>query len=285
MKHLFLISTILLLYGFPVFSQSFVWKIKGKGTEFYIGGSVHILRDQDYPLPKEFYEAYDHSDILTTELDMNEMNNSSNATKIQQALMFQDDRTLSGVLSKDVYNKLDSLSNALGLNLKLMDKFKPSMIVIALTFQSLQKLGVTTEGVDTHFTVKAVNDNKSRLFLESFDEQLGFIKEMGEGNENEFVLYSIEDIENNEEVFTDLLETWKKGQQDLLNDQLLEFKSNYPDVYNTLVVKRNNNWMMSLEKYMETPEIEFVVVGAMHLVGSDGILAQLKKKGYNVSQL
>ena len=91
--------------------------------------------------------------------------------------------------------------------------------------------------MDTHFTEKAVNDKKSRLFLESFDEQLGFIKDMGEGNEDEFVLYSIEDIEKNEEVFTDLLENWKKGQQELLNDQLLEFKSNYPDVYNTLVLK------------------------------------------------
>ncbi len=285
MKHLFLICTILLLCNFLGFSQSFVWKIKGKGTEFYIGGSIHILRDQDYPLPKEFYEAYDQSDVLTTELDMNEMKNPSNSIKMQQALIFQDDRTLSGVLSKDVYNKLDSVSNAMGVNLKLMEKLKPSMVVISLSFQSLQKLGVTTEGVDTHFTEKAVNDKKSRLFLESFDEQLGFIKDMGEGNEDEFVLYSIEDIEKNEEVFTDLLENWKKGQQELLNDQLLEFKSNYPDVYNTLVLKRNNNWMMLLEKYMDTAEIEFVVVGAMHLVGKDGLLAQLKKKGYEVSQL
>ena len=110
---------------------------------------------------------------------MNEMKNPSNSIKMQQALIFQDDRTLSGVLSKYVYTKLDSVSKEMGLNLKLMEKLKPSMVVISLSFQSLQKLGVTTEGVDTHFTEKAVNDKKSRLFLESFDEQLGFIKDMG----------------------------------------------------------------------------------------------------------
>ena len=140
MKHLFLICTILLLCNFLGFSQSFVWKIKGKGTEFYIGGSIHILRDQDYPLPKEFYEAYDQSDVLTTELDMNEMKNPSNSIKMQQALIFQDDRTLSGVLSKDVYNKLDSVSNAIGCKFETHGKIKPSMVVISLSFQSLQSL-------------------------------------------------------------------------------------------------------------------------------------------------
>jgi uncharacterized protein YbaP (TraB family) len=36
---------------------------------------------------------------------------------------------------------------------------------------------------------------------------------------------------------------------------------------------------------MQTPEVEFVVVGAMHLPGPDGILQQMKDKGFNVNQL
>lgn len=285
MKHLFFTTAILLLISFAANSQSSVWKVEGNDTEFYIGGSIHILRIQDYPLPEEFYEAYDNSDILTTEMDMNEMNNPSNAMKMQQKLMFQDESTLSGVLSKDVYSKLDSVGKGLGLNIKVMDKFKPSMVIITLTFQSLQKLGVTTEGVDAHFTTKANRDEKSLLFLETFDEQLSFIESMGEGNENEFVLYSLEDIETNEKEFIDLIEDWKIGQQELIQDQMQDFKLNYPDIYQTLVVKRNNNWMTHLESYLKTPEVEFVIVGAAHLVGSDGVLNKLRQKGYTVSQL
>lgn len=285
MKHLIFTTTILLLTALTAHSQSSVWKVEGNNTEFYIGGSIHILRNQDYPLPDEFYEAYDKSEILTTEMDMNEMNNPSNAMKVQQKLMFQDGNTLSSVLSEKVYSKLDSVGKNLGMNIGAMDKFKPSMVIIALTFQSLQRLGVTTQGVDVHFTDKATRDAKSLLFLETFDEQLSFIESMGEGNENEFVLYSLEDIETNEKEFIDLIEEWRIGRQDLIEKQMQDFKLNYPDIYETMVVKRNNNWMSHLENYLKTTEVEFVVVGAAHLSGTDGVLNKLKQKGYKVSQL
>lgn len=285
MKHLFFTTAILLLISFTAYPQSSVWKVEGSDTEFYIGGSIHILRNQDYPLPDEFYEAYDKSDILTTELDMREMNNPQNAMKMQQKLMYQDEKTLRSVLSTEVYNKLDSVGKALGLNIKMMDKFKPSMVVITLTFQSLQKLGVTSQGVDAHFTDKATRDEKSLLFLETFDEQLGFMENMGQGNENEFVLYSIDDIENSENDFIAMIDDWKSGKDEILLNQIHEFKQNYPDIYETLVVKRNDNWMLHLEGYLKTPEIEFVVVGAAHLLGPDGVLNKLKEKGYTVSRL
>lgn len=285
MKHILFLSAILLLSSFLGFSQSPVWKIEGNGTSIYIGGSIHLLRNEDYPLPDGFYEAYDNSGILVTELDMNQMKNPANGIKMQQALMYQDEKTLSNILREDVYNKLDSISKDLGLNLRFMDKFKPSMVIISLSFQSLQKLGVTSEGVDAHFTDKAVRDKKPLFFLETFDEQLGFIESMGKGNENEFVLYSIKDIVSNKDEFLDMIEDWKSGQQKLMLDQLEDFRLNYPDIYETMVVKRNTDWMPHLENYFKTSEIEFVVVGAMHLVGPDGILNKLQEKGYKISQL
>ena len=43
--------------------------------------------------------------------------------------------------------------------------------------------------------------------------------------------------------------------------------------------------MSHLEDYLKTPEVEFVIVGAAHLVGSEGVLNKLKQKGFKVSQL
>ena len=285
MKHILFIFPVFFLSFFSGFSQTTVWKIEGNGNEFYVGGSIHILRDQDYPLPKAFDEAYNSADIITTELDMQEMNTPENGMKMQRALMYQDEKTLSTVLSETVYHKLDSVAKTLGMNLKMMDKFKPSMAIIALTFQSLQKLGVTSEGVDAHYTKQAQKDEKPMLFLETFDEQLAFIESMGKGNEDEFVLYSIEDMKNNEAEFVHLIEDWKTGKQELMLKQLNDFQLNYPDIYKTLLVERNNNWMSRLEDYLKTPEVEFVIVGAMHLMGSEGVLNLLKEKGYTVSQL
>ena len=64
-----------------------------------------------------------------------------------------------------------------------------------------------------------------------------------------------------------------------------DFKTDYPDVYESLLVVRNNNWMPQIERLFSTPETEFVLVGALHLAGPDSVLKKLKDKGYSVTKL
>lgn len=213
------------------------------------------------------------------------MTSPANMEKLMKVMMYDDERTLKTVLNKDVYNDLDSVCRQFGMNLLTMDKFKPSMVIMTLTFQALNKIGVKSEGVDLYFANKAVTDNKSFLFLETFDEQLSFIENMGKENVDEFVRYSIRDLEEQLESFDDLIDEWKAGKSESMLAQLLKVEQNYPEIYKTLLVERNNNWIPLLESYFETPGVEFVLFGAMHLYGSFGILQQLQSRGYNIRQL
>ena len=43
---------------------------EGNGTKVYIGGTIHKMRQTDYPLPNEYYRAYNNSDILVTDVDI-----------------------------------------------------------------------------------------------------------------------------------------------------------------------------------------------------------------------
>lgn len=284
MKHI-IVVTFFLLKVCILFSQSSVWEVEKDGAKIYIGGTIHILREQDYPLPEQFNTAYSQSEILVTELDLKEMYNPTNIAKLQKSMMYGDERSLKTVLSEDVYSKLDSACRQFGVNLVMMDKFKPSMVIMTLTFQALNKIGVKSEGVDIYFANKAVIDNKSFLFLETFDEQLNFIENMGKGNEDEFVTYSIRDLEEHFASFNDLIEEWRVGNNELMLTQLDMYGKNYPEIYKTLLVERNNNWIPQIEGFFETKEVEFVLFGAMHLYGSFGILQQLQSRGYNIRQL
>ncbi len=49
--------------------QSSVWKISKGAQTLYIGGTCHILRLDDYPLPAEFDLAYAAADKLVLEVD------------------------------------------------------------------------------------------------------------------------------------------------------------------------------------------------------------------------
>jgi len=43
-------------------------------------------------------------------------------------------------------------------------------------------------------------------------------------------------------------------------------------------------WLPQIESMLTTPEIEMILVGVGHLVGSEGILNQLVERGYKVEQ-
>jgi len=280
-----ILATFFLLKVFVLFSQSSVWEVEKDGAKIYIGGTIHILREQDYPLPEQFQTAFNHSEILVTELDLNEMTSPANMEKLMKVMMYDDERTLKTVLNENVYSDLDSVCKQFGMNLLMMDKFKPSMVIMTLTFQALNKIGVKSEGVETYFSNKAIADKKSFLFLETFDEQLSFIENMGKENDDEFVRYSIRDLEEQLAGFNDMIDEWKAGKSELMLTQLLKFEQDYPEIYKTLLVNRNTNWILLLESYFETPEVKFVLFGAMHLYGSSGILQQLQSRGYNIRQL
>jgi hypothetical protein len=56
-----------------------------------------------------------------------------------------------------------------------------------------------------------------------------------------------------------------------------------PDIYEALLVERNKAWLMKIEAMLQTPELEYVLVGALHLAGPDSLLSMLRQRGYSVS--
>lgn len=281
-----ILSTLfIMLISFPVFSQSSVYVIEGKGTKIYVGGSIHKLREKDYPLPGEFFNALDNSEILVLETDIAEVNNPANAPNLMEIMTFQDDQTLKSVLSEKVYAKLDSVCSDYGFRLEGIQKLKPFAALMNLTQMVMLKNGITQDGVDVKLAREAAKGKKSFLYLETFEDQLRFMKQLTEIDEDEFVLYSLTDIEQNNEMFDEIVASWKTGDKKVMQELNEYFKQSFFEIYQFLLLERNNNWIPQLENFLKTPEVEFVVVGALHLYGSNGVLQQMKNKGYKVKQL
>lgn len=283
MKPLLLLSVLIQFIVLQGFSQSSVWMIEGNGTKIYVAGSIHILREQDYPLPDEFESAFEKSDILVLEADINPEKREESRKKLFGLTMYPNNKSLSTELDKDVYKKLDSAYVKSGLSLEKMNGLKPVMAILTLTQSELFRMGVTSEGVDSYFYENALKKGKNLLFLESIDYQMELYVKMGESID--YVYYSLKELKYQKETFDEIIEYWRKGSARKWLEWINIFKQDFPNFYQSLLVERNNNWIPQLENYLETPEVEFVVVGAMHLTGSDGILQKMKDKGYKVQQL
>jgi uncharacterized protein YbaP (TraB family) len=84
---------------------------------------------------------------------------------------------------------------------------------------------------------------------------------------------------------TALADAWKNGDAATVERIVLQDLRQEPRMYERLLVERNRTWLPLIEELFARPGRAFVVVGAAHLVGPDGLLALLKARGYAVEQL
>lgn len=278
---IFLINLFCLLNGF---AQTSIWKVSKNGKTLYLGGSIHLLRESDYPLPKEYDSAFSKSDKIVFETDIEKLEDPTFAQSIMAEGTFKEGKNITDVLTKKTYEKLKKECAKVSLPLDLMTKFKPSIILMTLTVMKYQQMGLLAEGIDKHYHVKGKEANKSFDFLETVDEQKEVLLKMGEGNENNYVKHSLKSFDDVEKHVLNMITDWRAGKSQILDKQLKETKTEFPTVYQSLLVQRNNNWMPKIEQYLTTKEVEFVIVGVLHLHGKEGLLALLKGKGYTVEQ-
>jgi len=279
-----LIFLLLPLFTTGAIAQTSIWKVSKGGKEVYLAGSVHILKASDYPLPEEFDAAFALSQKVVFETDIGKLEDPQMAQTVMAKAMLEGDKTLSDILSEEVYKMLEEETAKMSIPLTALARFKPAMVVVTMSGIQMQKMGITSDGVDQFYYKKSNEEGKEIGFLETVEEQLDVLMNMGKGNEDEFVKYSISDMNNMGETLDELTATWRDGSSKVMKQQLKEMEDMYPGIYESLLVNRNNNWMPQIENYFNDDQTEFVVVGSLHLHGKDGLLAMLKDKGYKVKQ-
>jgi uncharacterized protein YbaP (TraB family) len=267
-------------------AESSVWKVQKDKSVIYLGATCHILRETDYPLPPEFGKAYKASEIVVFEADIGKLQDPSMQRKLLAQAMYADGSTIDKHLSAQAYDKLSEYCQSNNIPLQAFKQFKPSILIVTLETMELMKLGVTQQGVDLFFYGLANKDRKIVEGLETVEEQIDYIISMADGNEDDFVTYSINDMKTIKQQFEVLINAWRKGDAEKLNELMVtELKAKLPKLYKKLVTDRNSKWFPLIEAYMNTPQTEFILVGAGHLVGPEGIIEVLKKKGYTVEKL
>ena len=261
---------------------SSVWKISRGGNTLFLGGSVHILRDTDYPLPDEFDRAFSQSAMLVLETDLEQMADENVTQYLMSNIFLPGNQTLRSILNSSTYELLDAAFREYGERLDEFIRFKPSMVINVLTLLQMQKMGFMEEGVDSYYLEKAKNENKPLGYLESIETQIDLIVTMGEGYENDFVQYSLNDMESTDTEFISLLDEWKKGGSSITEESLLEMRDEWPQLYRTIIADRNSAWMPQIEQYLASGKISFVIVGLAHIHGPDGLLRKLENAGCTI---
>jgi len=261
-----------------------VWKISSAENVLYIGGTIHILSASDYPLPDAFESAYSQADNVVFETDIQLLQEPAFQQKMSRYLLYPKGTTLEQKLDYNTHQALNEYLIQEGLSMQSLNRFKPGYLATSLTLRELQKLGMTGTGVDQFFSDRALQEQKPQAKLETALSQIEKIAMMGEGQENAFIRHTLSELESLPSLLKDMKVAWRTGDTEQLKKIALDPLTDFPDIYQALMVDRNMAWLPSIVSMIESEPVEFILVGAAHLVGKDGLLQQLEKRGYRVEQ-
>ena len=275
---------LFILLALTAHAGSPVWKVSRGNSHFYLGGTIHILGESDYPLPRAFDLAYGKSDILVFETDIQKSRDPKFTETFMARMVYPDNRTLKKLVRPGTFQALKIFTADRNIPVEAMNKFKPGLVLITLTQIEVDRMGVGGTGVDEFFFSRAVTDGKPRLHLEALEEQVAIFENLGVGNEDKLIAYIIEDLKRLPDLLPVIKTAWRTGDTPGLDRAILgPLKKDFPGLYQTLFAARNQKWMIQLKRLAKTPGVEFVLVGAGHLAGDQGLLSQLRLQGFSIT--
>ena len=266
-----------------------LWKVSDADNSVYLLGSFHLLRQDDYPLPKEVDAAFDDAESLLFEVDPREMTAPETAATMQKYMAYEDGQSLSKVLPKATLDRLGTLVSASGGSLQALEQSEPWMVSLGLVLGVSQALGLNAElGLDKHLMDRAAKAGKPAGGLETIDDQMKAMDsvpypEQAQGLD-EFLL----DPKKSIQQLQDMHAWWRAGDVERLDkDMRADMAAKSPQSYKLLDVDRNNAWLPQIEKRLTGSKSDdtLVVVGTLHLLGADGLVEKLKAKGYKVERV
>jgi hypothetical protein len=265
-------------------AKNTLWSIKGRDNTVYLLGSMHMLRSSD-TLPPAIDKAYKDAESLLMEIDMDDLDPLATQKTTMELGLLPEAKSLQAELDPATYARVAAYAREVGLDERLLNRFRPWLAAMTLTQLSLVKIGFDpNSGVEMRLTARATTDGKEIRGLETLAEQLGLLAGLPEAQQRQFLLYTVEDSARVQQEIDKLVNAWRKGDLKALAALLSEGFERYPELYRPLTIERNRKWIGRIEALLDDKDDYLVVVGALHLVGSDSVVELLEKKGYKVLQ-
>jgi uncharacterized protein YbaP (TraB family) len=199
--------------------------------------------------------------------------------------MYEQPDSVESHISESTLKLLKEYLDKYDMPLQGYNRMKPGFLAMTLSIAHVIRLGYLPEyGIDMYFLNKA--QDKKVLQLETYEDQLDLFFDMPD--EELFLRATLTQFKDIEKQIEDTVTAWKNGDTDrMIENVLIEPQQEYPElrsVYNKIYTQRNIKMTRKISRYLQGKKIYFIVVGAGHLIGEQGIVNLLKKRGYTLTQ-
>ena len=261
-----------------------VWKVTGpNGGTLYLGGSVHALRSSDYPLPAAFNRAFDASTHLVFEVDDKGM--SGTTKSLLKAGQYPKGDSLKNHVDPRTYDYVKRVFALMEVPEAKFARYRPWFLVLMLQATGMRDFSGDL-GVDEFLAKRARANKKPVSGLESAAEHAAVYLGLSDRQSEALLLHLfIPQAERGGAKTPSWLGAWRRGDVDAIAAGMHAAYREFPVFAVRILDERNRRWMPKIEGYLRSGRTYYVVVGAAHLGGRNGLLAMLRARGYETTQL
>lgn len=257
-----------------------LYLVQAGGAKVYLLGSIHVLPEGALPLPPHVEAAYAAASAVAFEVDLG----AADDVGVDLLLAATDEATIAELLDDAQLEALRTSLRAFGMPGGTFDEVEPWYGGMSYGMLTLRDRTVS-EGVDAYLYERAWLDGKRVIALETVADQIEAFDRLSEPSQVAYLMALVEGADGAPAAFDAMLEAWASGDdarlEGVLNDEL-----RHPEVYDSILVRRNRAWLPQVRALLEAPGgVSLVVVGAGHLVGRANLVELLREAGLKVRRL
>ena len=249
-------------------------------------GAMHLLpRSVDSP-PAFYLQAIAEADEILFEIAPEEKAVSSSADLVRLHTTYQDGSNWRDHVRSDTASRVDAFAKAHDVDLGPLNDKRVYVVAQALAQRPLLEAGYSRKwGIESLLAKPAANSGKPVLGLESLEAQLQVFSALDDPREEQLLLKTIEELENQPDFGVRVGEAWWKGSTGEIAALTEDSMARYPELAKRLYIQRNERFAKVLQERVQPDRTITAVVGAAHLCGERSIIALLEEAGYTVQRI
>lgn len=268
--------------------RGFLWEVrKGKQVGWLLG-TIHVGRPEFYPLPPSRLTQLQRADAIVLEADISDTARAIAATQ-KYAVYPEGAPGLETRLTPELRQRIESVLSRNQLDLAPMMRMKPWMLanVLAL-FEAAQAGYVPGLSVEAYLLRVAKNDNKPILEFEGIEQQFELFEKAPWATQIAFLEDALKAVEsrNARRELNRIVQAWETADRGSLERLLAEMRAQSSVgsrfTVETILLGRHPQMVRKMETMMADGKTYVFAVGALHLVGPQGLVELLRARGYTL---
>lgn len=272
-----------------------LWKIERPGhPASYLFGTVHLTDERVTHLSPAVEAALSDAKVVALEVsDLSENATASVIAKSAPLVMFTDGRRLDTLLSNTEYDTVKKIIGRSGMPVDLAALFKPWIVTMILSVSDCER-AMVQQGARV-LDMKIAEIGKARglevVGLETIPAQLEALAAVPEAQQLDMLRTSLKFADRTNDMMETLVQMYLNRKisaavpfQLALARQVGISDQAFTGFQEKLLVERNEKMRAAAEPLLEQGGV-FIAIGALHLPGDRGLVAQLREAGYTVSPI